>query len=90
MKQNNAKLRGPEKQTVKGKFHYASWFEAMVRSWSQSTGSKLVDLLRPTFEVGTSFESASVMEFGFNRPTAQKFTKDCTCRKTWGKRNDWI
>jgi len=53
----------------------------MARSWSQSTVRSWS---------ATSFEPASVMEFGFNRPTAQKFTKDCTCRKTWGKRNDWI
>jgi len=61
----NAGLRKAEpvihvtrKRFVKAKFHYASWFE-LVRSWSQ-TGSKLDgDQLR------TSFEPASVMEFGF-------------------------
>jgi len=43
---------------VKAKFHYASWFEA---------DSKLVgDQLR------TSFEPASVMEFGFNQSALAK------------------
>jgi len=40
---------------IKAKFHYASWFEA---------GSKLVaDQFRTCLR--TSFEPASVMEFGF-------------------------
>ena len=46
--------------TVKAKFHYASWFEAgseLFRSWSP-----------------TSFEPASVMEFDFNTSTTSCLT----------------
>jgi len=45
---------------VKAKFHYASWFEAGSRSWSQ-TGSKLVGQI----SARTSFEPATEIEFGF-------------------------
>jgi len=50
---------GLRRRTVKAKFHYASWFEA---------GLKLVaDSFEPVCDqLRTSFEPASVMEFGFN------------------------
>jgi len=57
------------RKQLKAKFHYASWFEAgwfeagrrQVRSWSPTSFEPVRDQLR------TSFEPASVMEFGFNR-----------------------
>jgi len=47
---------------IKAKFHYASSFEAnrrQVRRWSSTSFEPVCDQLR------TSFEPASIMEFGF-------------------------
>ena len=63
-------------RTLKAKFHYASWFEAGSKLVADRfelnsvtlAGSKLVrSWLKPASnQLRTSFEPASVMEFGFN------------------------
>jgi len=72
--------------TTKAKFHYAIADSKLVRSWSPTSfepDSIMESSLEPVCDqLQPSFESASVMEFGF-KWAAKTFVGEHLCKVLW-------